>query len=128
MSYKHRFVILHKAPFSPYQQSWYRPELSEWSYRLMKLCEKYRVDIVFSGHEHMFKDETFGGVKYLISGCGGMLLYLPQSAGGYLHYLVIKVRGDYVSFEVRRIFPPFWEYVTYYLWKEIFYLLLWTVY
>lgn len=57
LSYKHRFVFMHKPPFSPYQQSWYRPELNSWAYRFMKLCEKYKVDIVFCGHEHMFKEE-----------------------------------------------------------------------
>ena len=59
--YAHRFVIMHKPAISPYFQSWYRPERNPWSYRFMKLCEKYKVDIVFSGHEHMFNEKTFGG-------------------------------------------------------------------
>jgi predicted phosphodiesterase len=122
-AYKKTFVVLHKAPFSPYQQSWYRPELSEWSYRFMKLCQEYKVDMVFSGHEHIFKEESFGGVRYIISGGGGMLLYLSESAGGFPHYIVVRVRGDYIDYEVRRVFPPFWTYIGYYMWKEIFYFL-----
>lgn len=121
--YKHRFIIAHKAPLSLYQQSWFRPELSPWSYRFMKMCENYKVDIVFSGHEHMFQTETFGGVRYIISGGGGMLIQIPSSDGGFLHYLVVRVYGDYVDYEVRKVFPPLWEFLTYYMWKEIFYLL-----
>lgn len=120
-AYKHRFIFMHKPPVSLYQQSWFRPELSSWSYRLMKLCEKHKVDIVFAGHEHMFKKREFGGVRYIISGGGGMLTQIPESDGGFLHYLVVRVNGDYVDYEVRKVFPPFWEFVTYYMWKELFY-------
>jgi len=121
-AFKHTFIVVHKAPLSPYQQSWFRPATSPWSYRFMKLCEKYKVDIVFSGHEHMFKELTHGGVKYITSGGGGMLTHLPAYDGGYLHYVVVRVYGDYVDYEVRRVRPPFWEFLTYYMWKDLFYL------
>ena len=120
-TYKHRFVIIHKAPLSPYQQSWYRPELSPWSNKFMQLCEKYKVDMVFSGHEHMFKDSVHGGVRYINTGGGGMLTTVPASDGGYLNYVVVRVYGGYVDYEVRKVFPPFWEYISYYLWKDILY-------
>ncbi|MDP3790333.1 MAG: metallophosphoesterase [Candidatus Omnitrophota bacterium] len=120
-SYAHRFIFMHKQAMSLYQQSWFRPELGAWSYRFMKLCEKYKVDIVFAGHEHMFREAVYGGVRYVISGGAGMLTQIPESEGGYLHYLVVRVYGDYVDFEVRKVFPPLWEYFTYYMWKELFY-------
>ena len=88
----------------------------------MKLCEKYKVDIVFSGHEHMFRELTHGGVRYVTSGGGGMLTHIPSYDGGYLHYVVVRVYGDYVDYEVRKIRPPFWEFLTYYMWKDLFYL------
>jgi len=31
------------------------------------------------------------------------------------------VNNDYVTYEVRKISPPLWEYVTYYFWKEAIY-------
>lgn len=122
-AYVNRFVIMHKAPISPYQQSWYRPELSPWAYKFMKLCEKYSVDIVFSGHEHMSKTMSFGGVTYVITGGGGIITQIPEWDGGFLHYVVVRVCGDYVDFEVRKVFPPVWEYFTYYMWKNLFYFL-----
>lgn len=122
-TYAHRFIIMHKGPISPYQQSWYRPELSEWSYRFMKLCERYKVDIVFTGHEHMYRELTHGGVRYLTSGGGGMITQIPASDGGFLNYLVVRIYGDYVDYEMRRIFPPLWEYLAYYMWKDLFYFL-----
>lgn len=119
--YEHRFIIMHKPPISPYFQSWYRPELSPWSYRFMKLCEKYKVDMVFSGHEHIFTKKEFGGVKYITTGGGGMPTQIPSSGGAFLHYTVVRVYGEYVDYEVRKIFPPAWEYLTFYMWKDVFY-------
>lgn len=120
-SYAHRFVILHKTPLSPYQQSWYRPELNPWAERFMKLCDRHKVDMVFSGHEHMFRSRKLGSVEYMVSGGGGMLIHLPSSGGGFLHYVVIRVYGDYVDYEVRKIFPPLWEFFAYYMWKDLIY-------
>jgi predicted phosphodiesterase len=120
-AFSHRFIFMHKPPVSLYQQSWFRPELSPWSARFMALCEKYKVDIVFAGHEHMFREREFGGVRYVISGGGGMLTQIPEAEGGYLHYIVVRVYGDHVDYEVRRVFPPFWEFITYYMWKEALY-------
>ena len=123
LSYTHRFIIMHKPPFSPYQQSWYKPELSDWSYKFMKLCERYKVDAVFSGHTHMFKKSSYGGVRYITTGGGGMPMDIPTSEGGYHHYLVVRVFGDYIDLEVRKIFPPLWEYLGYYMWKDLFFTL-----
>lgn len=120
-AYAHRFVIMHKSPISMYQLSWFRPETSRWSYRFMKLCEKYKVDMVITGHEHMFRTGIYGGVRYITCGGGGIITWAPRDEGGYLHYVVVRVYGDYVDYEIRKIFPPFWEYLTYYLWKDLYY-------
>lgn len=125
--YAHRFIIAHKPPLAPTQESWYRPETNKWAYRLMKLCEQYKVDMVFSGHEHMFREMTHGGVRYLTAGGGGFIPYVRGDQGGYTHYVVVRVFGDYVDYEVRKVLPPFWEYLTYYMWKDLWYFLKDTV-
>lgn len=121
--YSHRFIFMHKPPLSPYQQSWYGIELGPWSYPFMKLCEKYKVDMVFTGHEHIFRELNHGGVKYITSGSGGIITQFPKEEGGFLHYTVVRVYGDYVDYEVRRISPPLWELLVYYMWKDAFYFL-----
>ncbi|MDD4956632.1 MAG: metallophosphoesterase family protein [Candidatus Omnitrophica bacterium] len=120
-SYDHIFVTLHKPPFDPYQQEWYNEDNSPWAYRFRKLCAAYGVDMVFSGHKHMFKHAEFDGVDYIVSGGGGMLIEIPESDGGYLHYVRVMVNNDYVTYEVRKVTPPFWEILTYYMWKELLY-------
>ncbi|MCK4851477.1 MAG: metallophosphoesterase [Candidatus Omnitrophica bacterium] len=119
--YDHIFIAMHKPPFDPYQQEWYNMDNSTWAYRFRKLCAEYNVDMVFAGHKHMFKHEEFDGVDYIVTGGGGMLTEIPEADGGYLHYVRVQVNHDYVTWEVRKISPPLWTYLTYYFWKEAVY-------
>ncbi len=122
-AYKHRFIFMHKSPISARFHHFYRPEVSSWSQRFMKLCEQYKVDIVFTGHEHLFREQEFGGVRYVVSGGAGMPLDVPRWEGGFLNYVVVRVNGDYVDYEVEQVFPPVWRFVTLTIWQDAFYFL-----
>ncbi len=119
--YDNIFVVIHKPPFDPYQQEWYNMDNEPWAYRFRKLCAEYKVKMVFSGHKHMFKHAVFDGVDYIVTGGGGMITEIPERDGGYLHYVRVMVNHDYVTYEVRKISPPFWEFLTYYVCKELVY-------
>lgn len=120
-NYDHIFISMHKPPYDPYQQEWYNEDNSPWAYRFRKLVGEYNVSMVFAGHKHLFDHEVFDGVDYITTGGGGMLIEVPEYDGGYHHYVRVHVNNEYVTYEVRRISPPFWEYVTYYFWKEAVY-------
>ena len=122
-NYAHTFVFLHKPPFNPVQKSWYRIETNPWSHRFLKLCERYRVDKVFSGHESAVKSARFGSVEYIVTGGGGTPMMQPSSEGGILNYIIVKVNNDYTDFEVRRVYPPAWEFFTFYMWRDLLYFL-----
>ena len=119
--YDHTFVIIHKPPCDPYQQEWYNIDNAPWAYQLRKFLAKYHVDMVFAGHKHMFKHQRFDNIDYITTGGGGMLIEIPESEGGYLHYIRVMVNHDYVTYEVRKISPPLWLHITYYLGKEALY-------
>jgi len=120
-AYKHTFIFMHKPPFNPYQQAWYRVETNPWSHRFLKLCDKYGVDMVFSGHENVSRVVKFGSVTYVVCGGGGTLLIQPSYEGSFLNYIVVKVNRDYVDYEIRKVRSPLWEFFTYYMWKDIVY-------
>jgi len=119
--YDHIFIAMHKPPFDPYQQEWYNIDNAPWAYKFRKMCAKYKVDIVFTGHKHMFQRGKFDGVENVCTGGGGMLIEIPEANGGYLHYVRVMVNNDYVTYEVRKISPPLWLHITYYLGKEALY-------
>jgi hypothetical protein len=118
-SFTHKFIFMHKPPFNPYQQSWYRIETNPWSLRFMELCDKYRVDMVFSGHEYVCRAVKFGSTTYIVSGGGGTILMEASSEEAFLNYIFVKVNGSYIDYEIRKVNPPIWEYFSYYMWKDL---------
>ncbi|MGA2915190.1 MAG: metallophosphoesterase [Sedimentisphaerales bacterium] len=123
--YEHIFVVAHKPAFIPYFQSRQVTVKSgrKWAYKFRNLCTKYKVDMVFSGHYHMFKHEKIDGVDYIATGGGGgtIPIEIPESDGGYFHYVRVVVDNRYVGYEVRKVSPPLWVYFSYYFWKEAAY-------
>ncbi len=43
--------------------------------RYLPILAKHRVDLVFSGHDHLYQRGQHGGVRYVVSGGGGAALY-----------------------------------------------------
>ena len=123
--YEHRFVVAHKPAFIPYFQSRQVAVKNgkKWTYKFRDLCTKYKVDMAFFGHYHMFKHEKIDGVDYIVTGGGGgaIPIEIPESDGGYFHYVRVLVDNEYVSYEVRKVSPPLWIYFSYYFWKEATY-------
>ena len=70
------------------------------SQSLKKMFEKYKVNAVFSGHEHNYQRRVENGITYIISGGGGAPLYriegkdkLRAAAAVMYHFLMISVEG-----------------------------------
>jgi hypothetical protein len=104
-SIKHIFVSMHHPPFSVSLHGG-QTELRE---RWTPLYEKYDVDAVFSGHDHVYSRAERNDVKYFVSGGGGAPLYprhrkpskIDTKAVQYFerinHYLRVSVIGDFVE-------------------------------
>lgn len=73
--------------------------------RLHQLFMRHRRRIkgVFQGHEHLYHFEQRDGVPYYILGGGGEELYAPPELGGFYHFLLVRVEGEAVQAEVRRV-------------------------
>ena len=62
--------------------------------RFQALLEKYHVEALITGHEHLYDDSVRGGVREIIAGGAGAPLYPSSRGGSFYHYLVITVDGD----------------------------------
>lgn len=104
-SIEHIFVSMHHPPFSVSLHGG-QTELRE---RWTPLYEKYRVDAVFSGHDHVYSRARRNNVHYFVSGGGGAPLYprhrkpskIDTKAVQYFerinHYLRVSVIGSFVE-------------------------------
>jgi predicted phosphodiesterase len=69
---------------------------------LVPLYERYGVDVVFCGHDHLYERSEKSGVQYVVTGGGGAPLYRPNMspnprqvrAAFRYHYCVVDINGD----------------------------------
>lgn len=100
-----KFIFFHIPPFSNHKDRYGSVEaIRFW----LPLFEKYKVAVVFSGHDHMYT--RFGptnGVHYIVEGLGGSSLHeINPKAKGVLFtnnteygFGLMKVAGDKLTFQ-----------------------------
>jgi len=81
-----RFVFTHIPPFDPRTGEDHSLINSTASTQLMSLFEEHDVDVVFTGHIHVYNETTINGVRYVITGGAGASLYADEDSGGIYHY------------------------------------------
>ncbi|NIM12773.1 MAG: hypothetical protein GTO45_11765 [Candidatus Aminicenantes bacterium] len=76
-----RIVVQHHPPFS---SGHHRLDEKHLGDSIVPLSEKYGVDMVFSGHDHIYERLYHNNIFYIVTGGGGAVLYdktreIPQS-------------------------------------------------
>jgi len=67
-------VVFHYPPFSTSTRNGDDALRKSW----VPVLEKYKVDVVFLGHDHFYERSEKNGVVYFITGGGGAPLYTPN--------------------------------------------------
>jgi hypothetical protein len=60
---------------------------------IRELFKKYKVDGVFSGHEHLYNKQLHDGTTYVITALSGEYPFVPKDEGGFYHFLRIDIRN-----------------------------------
>jgi len=94
-----RFVFTHIPPFDPRTGETHTLFNSSTSTQLMSLFETYDVDVVFTGHIHMYNETIVNGVRYVITGGVGAGLYADEENGGIYHYMNVTLKEDILTVE-----------------------------
>jgi predicted phosphodiesterase len=106
-----RFVVMHWGPFD--SGSGHGSNLDVRT-ELVPLFERYGVDIVFSGHDHIFERSTIHGVRYVVTGGGGggggkygrkrhvpMGASFTEASAAVPHFCLLEVAGRALRFTAR---------------------------
>ena len=70
---------------------------------LHDLFRRHPVKAVFSGHEHLYwrePAEQHDGIDYFVAGGAGAPLYTTPERGGFSHYILVRISGDKVRYDV----------------------------
>jgi len=100
------FIVTHTEFFSsplidPPEGTTHPAIYNRW--KLHELFRRYPVKAVFSGHEHLYWREPAAqrdGIEYFVAGGAGAPKYASPDRGGYSHYLVVRLTGGRVSYEL----------------------------
>jgi 3',5'-cyclic AMP phosphodiesterase CpdA len=97
-----RIVFLHRSPYGSSRHGGDGRVKED----LEPLFVKHGVDLVFSGHDHVYERTVpIGGVTYVVSGGGGRRLYsagngeLTASSVSAHHAVLVSVDGGHLSLE-----------------------------
>jgi len=109
----YKVILCHVPPFIEFwnPKTWAAGESNWSSYvksRLQPLFEKYRVDLVVSGHQHNFQRGMLKGINYVITGGSGGKLDKERVADHRVfketrvqhHYLMMSVARNGLSIRV----------------------------
>ncbi len=105
-----KFIFFHEPPYSECWSGGYYDGEPAIRANLVPLFEKYKADIIFSGHTHDYERGQWpipGGPYYIITGGGGSSLdntkykeweQIQYYAFKY-HFINVTIDGDHLSFE-----------------------------
>lgn len=102
-----RIAVLHHGPFSSGPHG---PNARLWNSGMTDVLREQRVDLVLSGHDHIYERGDAKGLKYIVSGGGGAPLYpirkrQPSSrvAESVHHFVEVKVNGQELALVAKRV-------------------------
>lgn len=104
-----RFIAMHSPPMTAVKRR--QREITPEEAQVMALCEKYKIHVVFAGHDHNYQHHFKNGVHYVVTGGGGAPLYpvdapIPGTtlkAETVENFVVVRVEGAKATLEAKRI-------------------------
>lgn len=102
-----RFASMHHPPFTAVKS---RQRPMGFLEPLVALFEKYKVHVVFTGHDHNYQHHMRNGVRYVVTGGGGAPLYpvdapipgITQKAESIENFVTVKVEGAKATMDALR--------------------------
>ncbi len=102
-SIRFTIAVFHHPPFSTGHHG---PD-DEVREMLVPLFETYGVDVVFSGHDHVYERSLCNGIYYIVTGGGGASLYDQEHTSPYsqvfistYHFCRLTVAGGQLTVDV----------------------------
>ncbi len=99
-NYKHTFVFMHIPIHDPVKDSIVKSQFDEpFASKLQNLFDKYKIDMIFTAHEHGYFTGKWGNTPYIVTGGAGAELGGDNPKHFFHHFILVKVNGNKASYK-----------------------------
>jgi 3',5'-cyclic AMP phosphodiesterase CpdA len=108
-----KFVFMHIPTFNPSRKPHYLIKWDEDLIPFEEIIRRNKVDILFTGHSHLYSDTVYKGIRTIVTGGAGAPLYETSDRGGFYHWVKVTVNGKSVHAGPVMIRQGYWSRVLY---------------
>jgi len=102
--YKHVFALMHIPIYDPLKGEVVKSQFDKKPAKeLYDLFSKYHIDMIFTAHLHGYFTGKWGNIPYTVTGGAGAELGGSDPKHFFHHFVLVKVNGDNVSYEVKKV-------------------------
>lgn len=106
-NYKHIFVFFHIPIHDPVKDSIVKSQFDEpFASKLQNLLDKYKIDMIFTAHQHGYFTGKWGNSPYTVTGGAGAELGGDDPKHFFHHYILVDVNGSKVLYKAIQISKP----------------------
>lgn len=106
-NYKHIFVFMHIPLHDPVKDSIVKSQFDEpFASKLQNLFDRYKIDMIFTAHQHGYFTGKWGKTPYTVTGGAGAELGGEDKKHFFHHYVLVKVDNDKVTYQVKQVTKP----------------------
>ncbi|MFK5880871.1 MAG: metallophosphoesterase [Sulfurospirillum sp.] len=106
-NYRHTFVFMHIPLHDPVKDSIVKSQFDEpFATKLQNLFDKYKIDMIFTAHQHGYFTGKWGKTPYTVTGGAGAELGGEDKSHFFHHYVLVNLNGSKVDYKVKQITKP----------------------
>ena len=103
-NYKHTFVFFHIPLHDPIKDSIVKAQFdAPFALKLQNLLDTYKIDMIFTAHQHGYFTGHWGKTPYTVTGGAGAELGGTDKSHFFHHYVLVDVNNTNVSYKAVHI-------------------------
>ncbi len=106
-NFEHIFVLFHIPLHDPIDDSIVKAEFNKpFATKLQNLFDQYKIDMIFTAHQHGYFTGHWGKTPYTVTGGAGAELGGEDKKHFFHHYVLVNVKGSNTSYQAVQISKP----------------------
>jgi len=105
--FQHVFAFMHIPLHDPVKDSIVKAQFDEpFATKLQNLFDKYKIDMIFTAHQHGYFTGRWGKTPYTVTGGAGAELGGEDKNHFFHHFVLVDVNSSQVNYKAKQITKP----------------------